>query len=834
MADSRYERLKDVVTRAREVPLADRAAFLDEACAGDAELRAEAASLLAHDISLEVLRTAAFGAAAPVAAATPARPDRIGPYHLGDVLGEGGMGVVYRAEQIEPIQRPVALKLVRRGMDTERIVARFALERQTLAVMNHPHIARVFDAGATDDGRPYFVMELVEGSSITSYAAGRRLSLRARLDLFLAVCQGVRHAHQKGVIHRDLKPSNVLVAEVDSRPVPKIIDFGIAKAVGESAEGLTIGAGLLGTPAYMSPEQAGVSEAPVDTRTDVYALGVLLYELLTGRPPYAIQSGTPAELHRVLKDTTPVRPSAVVPPPPTLDRRDVVGDLDSVVLKAIEIDPDRRYASVEQLADDLERYLAGRPVEARAAVWTYRARKFVGRHRVGVGVAAGVFGLLAASLAVTAKSLIDVRRERDVARQASETADATTDFLVNMIGAANPREPGVGIKADVRVRDALASAAARVGEAFRDRPAVEERLRYEIGRTYLMLGEYEPACREIQAAVTIARRQYGPRDPRTLSRVAGLASCETQAGRVADAETHLTPSAEFCAPDPPPTKDCQTILAAVGNLRFYQARYAESETAYRRALALMPDEPDNLQRLEREFGLAKAIHEQGHYQQAEPLYQTVIDGLRRTQGDDYLLTLDVMQSLGILYESTDRWPKALELFEHIAAEKTRLLGADTAETLLARNQLAGAYCNTGQLDRCLEAIKQVVDAKTRTIGPNHPSTILSDMNYAETLFAIGRREDAVEVAHNASTRAKQALPAGHVNIGLYLLDYADMLTKVGRWRDADAPAREAWRRVVAARNEQFPAARRIAGLLAEVCDHTGRPSEAATWRAKAN
>ena len=476
------EDLKAILLEARTLNGAARAVYLDRVCDGNPSLREEIDSLLGFESAvpsvlddgglldrlhanastpgddsptLDLDVSAAFAAAelasggAGYALNVPREP--IGPYRLVELIGEGGMGVVYRAEQTEPIRREVALKLIRRGLDTDRVVARFDSERQALARMEHPSIARVLDAGASADGRPYFVMELVQGAPITDYCDRQKLTLRDRIKLAIAVCHAVQHAHQKGIIHRDLKPSNILVASQDGTHVPKVIDFGIAKAIEDPLTDYTLLTRVgqfIGTPDYMSPEQAGVLDVDVDTRTDVYALGVLLYELLSGRRPHQFERRTQDEVQAVLRDQEPERPSTCLStrplrrrrPTTALDaealariadsrrttseklRRQLAGDLDNIVLKAMQKEPARRYGSIEQLADDLQRYLDGKPVLARPDTWTYRTSKFVRRHAVGVGVAAAAAIMLVTFAVVMAVQSARIARERDRALVAEQRA----------------------------------------------------------------------------------------------------------------------------------------------------------------------------------------------------------------------------------------------------------------------------------------------------------------------------------------------------------------------------------------------------------------------------
>jgi serine/threonine protein kinase/tetratricopeptide (TPR) repeat protein len=438
---------------------ADRAAYLDGACGGDAALRRRVEAMLdAHDGTGLILEPEATGASDPGAAtatfgdAPPAGSGRdsdpgagqviAGRYTLVGVIGEGGMGTVYRAEQTEPVKRQVALKLIKAGMDSKAVLARFDAERQALALMDHPNIARVFDGGTTAAGRPFFVMELVNGVPFTEYCDRNRLPVRTRLELFVQVCRAVQHAHQKGVIHRDLKPTNVLVAEVDGRPTPKVIDFGVAKATEQKLTDLSlvdIGA-VVGTPAYMSPEQADPSSVDIDTRTDVYALGVMLYELLAGSPPIdrgQFKKGALLEVLRIVREVEPPRPSTKLSTSDALPsiaanrgiepaqlKRALAGDLDWIVMKAIEKDRARRYDTANGLAADVLRHLAYEPVQAAPPSRAYRLKKFVRKNRAAVGAAGLVLLALVVGVSGTTLGLIEARRQKRFAEAEQARAEA--------------------------------------------------------------------------------------------------------------------------------------------------------------------------------------------------------------------------------------------------------------------------------------------------------------------------------------------------------------------------------------------------------------------------
>jgi len=439
--DDEQQRLMEIFNEARAKASGEECdAYLTSACGDDVVLRRQVEILLkAHTQLGDFLK---------LPSDDPSSSDfqvertgvMIGRYKLLEKIGEGGFGVVYMAEQRDPVQRKLALKIIKAGMDTSEVVARFEAERQALAMMDHPNIARVLDAGTTKRGRPYFVMELVNGIPITDYSDRHNLPMPERLELFMQVCHAVQHAHQKGIIHRDLKPTNVLVTLVDGKPVPKIIDFGVAKALGQRLTQKTLFTSfqtMIGTPTYMSPEQAELSGVDVDTRSDIYSLGVLLYELLTGATPFDVETLHKAgldEIRRIIREMEPPKPSARLRTlgdrltdvaqhrhiEPSALSRQVQGDLDWIVMKALEKERSRRYATAAALVEDLQRHLEHQPVQARPPGAVYRAQKFVRRHRMGAALVASVSMALIAGLVVALIGLAQARRERDHALQAEE------------------------------------------------------------------------------------------------------------------------------------------------------------------------------------------------------------------------------------------------------------------------------------------------------------------------------------------------------------------------------------------------------------------------------
>ena len=556
---------------------AERAAYLDQVCAKDQPLRQRIERLLkAHEPGDSFLEHRPPGLGATVDA--PPIAERlgtvIGPYKLLQRIGEGGMGVVYMAEQDQPVRRKVALKIIKPGMDSKQVIARFEAERQALAMMDHQNIAKVFDAGTTDSGRPYFVMELVHGVPLTTYCDENKLTPRQRLELFVPVCQAIQHAHQKGVIHRDIKPSNILVTMYDDRPVPKVIDFGVAKAVEQRLTEKTLFTQygtLVGTFEYMSPEQSEMNAFGVDTRSDIYSLGVLLYELLTGTTPLErgrLREAALSEMLRLIKEEEPQRPSvrlstsgalakvaAARKTDPAKLSRLMRGELDWVVMRCLEKDRSRRYDTASGLAKDVERYLKDEPVEARPQSVTYRLRKLFRRNKAAVLTTAAIAAALLLGTAIStwlairatraeaeARSAEDQAKfDRDLAQAAEtkaktqkETAQAALNFLWQDMRSNNI--PLLDSDRDLKLRTLLDRVTARLDKGSGKPPLVEASIRQMVGQLYLDIGGGDVARKHLQWALDVQRRELGEEDHQTLATMHSLGECLFRTGGPLSAE----------------------------------------------------------------------------------------------------------------------------------------------------------------------------------------------------------------------------------------------------------------------------------------------------------
>ena len=700
----------------------------------------------------------ALSATVPAGAVTEQPGDHIGPYRLVKKLGEGGYGIVYLAEQTEPLRRRVALKVIKPGMDTRQVIARFEAERQALARMDHPGIAKVFEAGATATGRPYFVMELVEGPRITGYCNEHRLSTRARLGLFVQVCRAVQHAHQKGIIHRDLKPSNILVALQDEKPVPKVIDFGIAKATQEPLTHETLGTSyqqFLGTPAYMSPEQAGLGEMDVDTRSDIYALGVLLYELLTGRTPFEkhdlLRAGV-EEMRRMIRQTEPPKPSTKLSQElasvaasrqsaadslgqdgGALPRRRyeqvqalvrlLRGDLDWIVMKCLEKDPGRRYESASSLARDLERHLNNEPVTAAAPGTLYLLGKFVRRHRVGLAMAASLVLLLAAGVVASTWQAIRATRAEAASRTAAAQSRQVVKFLTDMLDGVGPSK---ALGRDTQMlREILDHTARRVGQDLNHQPEVQAELLNTLGNVYRELGDYPKADAMIREALALRKSVFGEKHPRVADSLHDLGALLRDQGKPADAETlfrqALAMRRELLGIEHP---EVANSLDAIGVALSDQGKLPEAEDFHRQSLALR-------KKLfgEEHVDVAGSLHNlgtvflmEGKYPEAEAIFRRVIATRKQLLGDVHPLLATTLGNLGTTLWWENKFPEAETVYRQTLDMQRKLMGGEHPDVATSLHNLACVLQRQGKLAEAEPLYRQALDIRKKLLPPGHPDT----------------------------------------------------------------------------------------------------------------
>ena len=715
------------------------------------------------------------------------------------------MGEVYEAEQEEPVSRTVALKVIKWGMDTEEVIRRFESERQALALMDHPNIATVFDAGATESGRPYFAMELVQGVAITDYCDRHHSSTRQRLELFKRVCGGVQHAHQKGVIHRDLKPSNVLVKEQDGEAVPKIIDFGLAKATAQRETERTVFTELgqlIGTPAYMSPEQAEMTGVDIDTRTDIYSLGVLLYELLVGARPFDAKKLREAGLDEILRhirEDEPQRPSSRLSglgkesSEAAENRgaevhtlvRSLRGDLDWIVMKALEKERARRYESASALALDLERHLTDVPVEASPPSTTYRMKKFVRRHKVGVVAGSLVALALVLGIAGITTGLIQAQLAERRATAEAEAAQQVSDFLVGLFEVS---DPGEARGETITAREILDRGAQRLDSELADQPLIEARMKDTIGTVYVELGLYEDASVLLKEALGTREGLLGPDHPDVARSLDHLAGVYWSQGNYEEAEPLFLRSLEIretvLGPEHPDVAGSLNNLALVYDS---QGRYEEAEQLHLRSIeirekALGPDHPEVASALD---NLAILCDDQGRYEEAETLFLRSLEISEKALGPDHPDVAMSLDHLAGLYWVQARYEEAEPLYVRSLEISEKVLGPDHPDLAGSLNNLAILYHYLGRYAEEESLLLRALDIKEAALGPDHPSVGGSLNNLAILYEDSGKPEEAESLYLRSIEIQEAALGPDHPDVADPLSNLAIFYEDQGRFEEAE-------------------------------------------------
>jgi serine/threonine protein kinase len=884
MPESNHESLRRLFDLTLAAAPADRGPLLDRECGSDTALRKRVEAMVSvaegdrflseptrENASSAVTESGFSSASAASAAATMVAPiregpgTRIGPYKLLQLIGEGGFGSVFMAEQEKPVVRKVALKIIKLGMDTRQVVARFEQERQALAIMDHPHIARVLDAGATETGRPYFVMELVKGDPIVGYCDKNNLSIEDRLDLFAQVCNAVQHAHTKGIIHRDLKPSNVLVSTQDGKPHTKVIDFGIAKATASKLTEKTLFTEhrqLIGTPEYMSPEQAEGS-LDIDTRTDVYSLGVLLYELLTGTTPFSseeLRSAAFAEIQRIIREVDPPKPStrlssntstlaSIAAKRHTEPRRLgtlVRGELDWIVMKALEKDRQRRYETANSLAMDIRRYLSGEAVNAAPPSTSYRFKKFVKRNRVMVSAGSAVAMALVLGMVAFAWQFKVASDQRDLAIQAQQAeaeqrkaadaaraeavtqqteaqkqeaeaknqaaiASAVVKFQSDMLAAVDPmnlpKDPASGepLKDKVTVVQALEAALRAIeGGSLKDSPLVEAGVRTTIGDTFVALGRYEDALPVLRRALEIRKANYPEGSLEIAQSLDRLADPLSLLSNLKEAERLLREALAMRRRALPASDP--SVGMAMNNLAqtlHLQGNYEEAESILRESVAIQEQASTSSDKagLARTYdNLAKTLTKINKLDEAEQFMRKALQTRLAAFPAGHPEIALGQNNLATMLVSAKKYGEAEQLYRESLAIRRATLPAQHPDIASTLTSLGSALRNQDKLAEAEPVYRESLAIRRATLPRGHESIATSLNGLGLLLKDLNKLDEAEPLYREALAIRRETLPAGHPSIALSLNNLAALLKDQGKLAEAEPMYREA----LAIRREALP------------------------------
>ncbi|MFH1107767.1 MAG: tetratricopeptide repeat protein [Planctomycetota bacterium] len=863
MSREQFRQAKRIFLEASERPQEGRAKFLEDACGGDEALMQDVQSLLTlHDREDLALEAPCFQNASDQTAVAQSHPEKIGAFRILSVLGEGGMGVVYLARQETPL-RTVALKVIRPGIAGSEVLRRFQNEADVLARLRHPGIAQIYEAGTADTGfgaQPYFAMEPIEGIPITEFAEKAGLGAHQRLRLLRNVCDAVHHAHQKGVIHRDLKPSNILV---DASGQPKIVDFGVARATDADIQATTLHTHvgeLIGTLSYMSPEQITGDPHELDTRSDVYALGVIGYEVLTGRLPYELGGQTVPEAARMIREVDPTPLSSV--------SRLFRGDIETIMSKALEKDKDRRYQSASDLGADIDRFLRNEPITARPASAIYHFRKFASRNRALVGGLAAAFLALGVGASVATWQALRAVKAEKRAREEAATARQTKEFLVGLFEVS---DPGTAIGNIITAREILDKGSERIKDELRDQPLIQAALMDTMGIVYTKLGLYDVAQGLLESALAIRRRElpnehsdvatsinnlalvlqdkgdyreaerlhqedlnikrrrFGEEAPETLESLGNLAMLQSRMGNYDAAERtlrHVLALQRRRLGTKHP--DVAITLNNLGAVLDTEGHYEEAEQLYREALAVRREafgdiHPEVALCLN---NLAILMLEKGDYERAERSFRDVLSMQHRLFGDEHPDIAITLNNLANVLRAQNKHAEATRLLGELLAMDRKLLGERHPDVARSMTNLAVALWEMGECDEAEPLFVDSLALQRELLGSEHPDLILALSNLSEVADWKGDFEAAIGLLGEALHIADVSLPREHPQLAVCWANMATVLHHQGKWSEAEQLYRKALEmlRRVSGQNDVFTLL--FTSNLAELLGEQGRLSEA--------
>ena len=810
MKKEKYQRAKAIFEKVADLPPGERESRLKTLCKGDTELHDFVKSLLAADsqAASQFMEQSALEA---MQVNDPYVGKHIGAYKILRVIGRGGMGAVYLAiRDDDQYKKQVALKIIKRGMDSEEILKRFKTERQILATLVHPNIARLLDGGATEDGLPYFVMEYIQGQPIDEYSDSHNLNTLERLKLFRKVCAAVQYAHQNLIVHRDLKPSNILVG-ADGEP--KLLDFGIAKLLNPSLSPVTIPMTAtmmqVMTPEYASPEQ--VRGEPITTASDVYSLGVLLYELLTGHRPYQLKNRIPQEIERIICESEPLKPSTIITrveevtspdgtteskitpesisknrdsKPDTLRKR-LTGDIDNIVLTALRKEPNRRYASIEQFSEDIRRHLANLPIFARKDTAWYRSSRFIKRHKVGVIATVLVVITLLAGIVGTAWQAKVAAEERDRARIETEKAEQVSEFLVDLFEVSNPSEA----KGDtITAREILERGAEKIETELKDQPEVRATMASVIGKVYQSLGLFDDAEHLIRIALDIREELYSIDHVDKAQSYNDLGSVFFKKGKYAEAEDEMRKALQMHK-----ILLGDAHIAVAGNMNDlamvlrHRGQYAEAESLFFNVLEIQNKllEPNDLEIGKSLVSMADLFHEQGRFAEAESLFHRAIEIQETQLSKDHPDVILSKHNLAVLMQNQGKFAESEPILRYIVKVNEKQLGKDHPDVGASLNSLALSLDQLGRYAEAEKLYRRALEIGETQLGKDHPDVANRLHNLASTLKDVGQYTEAEALTYRALEINEKQLGENHIMVTHHLNLLASLMQIQGKYAEAE-------------------------------------------------